>query len=111
MNFDQRATRKGKCGLVRVAPADASEKMRVKTSRELGALLRRARLAAKVTLPALAVKARLPKSLVSTLEHGKGNPGLSTLLKLSLALGIEITIGKRQTCANTFTDYQLRGGL
>lgn len=92
--FDQRSASNGKSGLMRVAPAGASEKMRAKTSRAFGALLRRARTAAGLTLPSLAAKARLPKSLISTIENGKGNPSLSTLRKLSRAIGVQITINE-----------------
>ena len=67
------------------------------SAKELGVLLRRARTDAGMTLPALAIKARLPKSVLSTIENGKGNPCLSTLHKLSWALVIQITINLAQT--------------
>ena len=66
--------------------------MCVTNSREFGAALRKQRTVADMSLPELAIKAQLPKSLLSTLENGKGNPSLATLHKLAKALNVEITI-------------------
>ena len=60
--------------------------------KNFGVFLRRARTAAGLTLPALAVEAKLPKSVISTIENGKGNPSLITLHKLACALGVQIKI-------------------
>lgn len=54
----------------------------------IAAALRRERLAAGLSLSALAEKAGLAKSTLSMLESAKGNPSIETLWNIATALGI-----------------------
>ncbi|MDQ1121828.1 helix-turn-helix domain-containing protein [Microbacterium trichothecenolyticum] len=64
--------------------------------RDLGAALRRARLAAGLTQEEVAVRARISLFTYQKLEKGESNPGtpanprLQTLLALSAALGVSV---------------------
>lgn len=66
-----------------------------RVQRAFGRSLRRARIAAGMTLPELATKAHLSKGLLSDIENGKGNPCLDTLHKLGWALNFVFTIPLR----------------
>ncbi|TKC90143.1 helix-turn-helix transcriptional regulator [Trinickia terrae] len=56
-----------------------------------GKALRSLRKARKATQRDLAVRARLDRSYISSLELGEASPTLDTLLALSRALGISLT--------------------
>lgn len=58
----------------------------------IAAALRRERLAAGLSLSALAEKAGLAKSTLSMLESGKGNPSTETLWNIATALGIPYSL-------------------
>jgi len=62
------------------------------TCKELGRIVREKRCNAGLTLPELARLSDLPKSTISKIENGKGNPSLSTIGKISDALQIMIMI-------------------
>lgn len=58
----------------------------------IAAALRRERLAAGLSLSALADKAGLAKSTLSLLESGKGNPSIETLWNIATALDIPYSL-------------------
>ena len=60
--------------------------------RTFGERLQRWRKREGLTLPQLAAKAKLSKGLLSKIEGGAGNPCLTTLKALAVALRIEICI-------------------
>lgn len=55
---------------------------------EIGAAMRRARVAAGLTVPALAEQAGVVVTTIRAYEHGRSLPGLWTLWHLADALGI-----------------------
>lgn len=64
---------------------------------DIGAAMRRARIGAGLTVPALAEKAGIVVSTVRSCEHGRALPGLWTLWHLADALGIGLDelVGRR----------------
>ena len=60
------------------------------TTRRLAATLRALREAHGLSIGALAQKARLSKSTVSTIESGEGNPSLEALWRLAAALDVPL---------------------
>ena len=59
---------------------------------QLGMTVKRHRKQQNLTLPALAKLAGLPKSTISKIENGKGNPTLFTIGQIADALQIIIVI-------------------
>lgn len=57
-------------------------------TKKLGAYIRVQRKTNKVTLPDLALAAGISKGGLSKIENGKGNPCLSTIMRISKALEI-----------------------
>lgn len=64
---------------------------------DIGAAMRRARIGAGLTVPALAEKAGVVVTTVRAYEHGRSLPGLWTLWHLADALdiGLDELVGRR----------------
>lgn len=62
------------------------------TPQRLARLIRHTRRAQGITLPALAERTGLAKSIIQKIEDGTGNPCLSTLRQLCRALNLTLTI-------------------
>lgn len=60
------------------------------TMQAVGALVRRLRVEAKLSLAALASAAELSPGLLSQIERGMGNPSFTTLIKLAHALDVPV---------------------
>ena len=56
--------------------------------RAIGAAIRSARLAAGLSMTALAEQCGVSQPYLSQLEHGKGSPSINTLYKIANALGV-----------------------
>jgi transcriptional regulator with XRE-family HTH domain len=56
--------------------------------RAIGAAIRAARLAAGLSITALAEQCGVSQPYLSQLEHGKGSPSINTLYKIANALGV-----------------------
>jgi len=66
-----------------------------RTSKQIGAIIRRARRNAGLTQADLGKKIGLRQATISKLENGGAATQLGTLLDALTALGLEITIDKR----------------
>jgi transcriptional regulator with XRE-family HTH domain len=55
-----------------------------------GYLVRRARLAAKLTQGELAERARMTRNFIGGVEHGRENPSLATMVLLAHGLGCDL---------------------
>lgn len=71
--------------------ARSMETPEMETSPELGLVLKKRRLQAKLTLDALARKSSVSKSMLSQIERGEANPSFSVLWRLTRALGMSLT--------------------
>lgn len=70
-------------------------KQSVRTAKQAGATIRRARRAAGLTQTELAKRIGLRQATISRLEKGEADTRLSTVLDVLSALGLEITIEER----------------
>lgn len=61
------------------------------TARQMGATIRRLRIAAKMSQAILARRARLTRVYVTRLEAGRQDPSLSTINALARALRVPVT--------------------
>ena len=66
------------------------------TPRELGALIRRARKARRLTQIELAAQANVSRSAVQRLEEGRGAANLATAFKLLHILSLDLAVTSRQ---------------
>ena len=71
--------------------------MMARDPRQVGAALRRARRAQKLTQAALARKAGVTQATISLLEGGMDGVKLRTITDVMAALGLEFMIGPRAT--------------
>lgn len=88
---------RGSHGDARVRPPDAGLTVDVDgppapTMQAVGALVRRLRVKAGLSLASLAAAAELSPGLLSQIERGIGNPSFTTLIKLAHAL--EVPVGR-----------------
>lgn len=80
-------------------------KQRARTTRQLGAIIRRARRNAGFTQAALGARVGLRQATISKLEKGEPATQLIVLLDALAALGLEIVIDKRgRTSARDLED-------
>ena len=70
-------------------------KQRARTTRQIGAIIRRARRNAGLTQTELGNRIGLRQATVSKLEAGEPATRLSTFLDALMALGLEVVIDKR----------------
>ena len=66
-----------------------------RTSKQIGAILKRQRRLLKLTQSELGAKARLRQATISELESGEPNASLGTVLDILAALNLEIIIRPR----------------
>jgi len=74
------------------ASYEAELRTEVREQIRLGHQLAAARTAAHLTQKQLAERAHVPQPEISRIERGLGNPTRDTLLKLTTAMGAQITI-------------------
>lgn len=67
--------------------------MNVKSSSEIGQIVRKVRRENHLTLDQLVVLSGISKGNLSKIENGQGNPSLDTLCRLARALNITLHIG------------------
>jgi transcriptional regulator with XRE-family HTH domain len=70
--------------------ADGADGAASPTMQAVGALVRRLRMAAQMSLASLAAAADLSPGLLSQIERGMGNPSFTTLIKLAHALDVPV---------------------
>ncbi|HEX3590010.1 MAG TPA: cupin domain-containing protein [Pseudonocardiaceae bacterium] len=73
-------------------PEGGAETPVTPTMQAVGALVRKLRVSANLSLASLAASAELSPGLLSQIERGIGNPSFTTLIKLAHAL--EVPVGK-----------------
>ena len=71
----------------------------VRTTKQLGALIRRARKRMGLTQTELGARAGLRQETISLIENGSGATRLDTLLSVLAALGLEMMIAPRTKAA------------
>lgn len=76
----------------------------VRTSKQLGAAIRRQRRILKLTQQELGDKIRLRQATISALENGKPGTRMRTLLDVLTALGLEIVVRQRSTSEKDIED-------
>ena len=69
----------------------------VRTSKQLGAAIRRRRRLLKLSQQEVGDKIRLRQATISALENGKSGTRMGTLLDVMTALGLEIVVRERTT--------------
>lgn len=71
-------------------------KTKVKTTRDIGAIIKEARLQRKMTLISLANKAGYSFETISSIEKNRWSPRIDTLLNVAEVVGVtmELTIDK-----------------
>ncbi|MEW8624628.1 MAG: helix-turn-helix domain-containing protein [Candidatus Thiodiazotropha sp.] len=79
--------------------------MTIRSSKDLGATIRRARKAQKLKQVDLAIKASLRQPLISELENGTTNATLDTVLKVLAALKLDLTVVSRRKASFDPTEY------
>lgn len=66
----------------------------IKSIADLGDAVRQQRTEANITQMELAEKVGCTRSIISNIEHGRGNTTLRILLNVMQALGLTLTAGK-----------------
>lgn len=75
-----------------------------RTSRQIGAAIRRRRRGAGLTQEALGARTRLRQATVSALENGEPGTQLGTLVDVMAALGLELVIRERTKADDRIED-------
>jgi transcriptional regulator with XRE-family HTH domain len=83
---------------------------RMTLAESFGKVLREARVRAKLSQEALALKADLDRTYVSLLERGLRQPSLATMLTLAGALGIRLTslVGRVEDAVTPYAHSKVR---
>ncbi|MBW9267267.1 MAG: helix-turn-helix domain-containing protein [Candidatus Thiodiazotropha sp. (ex. Lucinisca nassula)] len=79
--------------------------MTIRSSKDLGAAIRRARKAQKLKQVDLAMMASLRQPLISELENGTTNATVDTVLKVLAALELDLTVMPRRKASFDPTEY------
>jgi len=79
--------------------------MAIRNSKDLGAIIRKARLSKKLSQVELARIASMRQALISDLENGTTSATLDTMLKILAALDLDISIVPRKKAAFDPTEY------
>ncbi|MES9994206.1 MAG: helix-turn-helix domain-containing protein [Candidatus Thiodiazotropha sp.] len=79
--------------------------MAIRSSKDLGATIRRARKAQKLKQTDLAIRASLRQPLISELENGTANATMDTVLKVLAALELDLTVVPRRKASFDPTVY------
>lgn len=75
-----------------------------RTSKQLGAIIRRARKAAKMSQATLGEKAGIWQETVSKIENGQGSTKIDTILDILAALQLEIEVKRRRKVSTSLED-------
>ena len=75
-----------------------------RTSKQIGAAIRRCRRAAGLSQGQLGAKTNLRQATISALEHGEPGTELRTLTEVMTALGLEMVVRERSTAPATIED-------
>jgi HTH-type transcriptional regulator / antitoxin HipB len=67
----------------------------IRTSKQIGAAIRRCRRSAGLSQTQLGAKTRLRQATISALEHGEQGTQLRTLIDVMTALGLEMVLRER----------------
>ncbi|MGH7824410.1 MAG: helix-turn-helix domain-containing protein [Candidatus Binatia bacterium] len=76
----------------------------VRTSKQLGAVIRRRRRSAGLSQAELGAKTNLRQATISALEHGEAGTQLRTLIDVMTALGLEMVVRERSMAADKIED-------
>ncbi|MBT3013599.1 MAG: helix-turn-helix domain-containing protein [Candidatus Thiodiazotropha endolucinida] len=79
--------------------------MAIRSSKDLGATIRRARKEQKLKQTDLAMRASLRQPLISELENGTTNATMDTVLKVLAALKLDLTVVPRRKASFDPTEY------
>jgi HTH-type transcriptional regulator/antitoxin HipB len=79
--------------------------MAIRSSKDLGTTIRRARKEQKLKQAELAMRASLRQPLISELENGTTNATMDTVLKVLAALKLDLTVVPRQKAKFDPTEY------
>lgn len=79
--------------------------MAIRSSKDLGATIRRARKKQKLNQADLAMRASLRQPLISELENGTTNATMDTVLKVLAALELDLTVVPRRKASFDPTEY------
>jgi HTH-type transcriptional regulator / antitoxin HipB len=75
-----------------------------RTSKQLGAAIRRRRRAARLSQADLGAKTNLRQATISALENGEPGTQLRTVIGVMAALGLEMAIRERSRSGETIED-------
>jgi HTH-type transcriptional regulator/antitoxin HipB len=76
----------------------------VRTSKQIGAAIRRCRRNARLSQGAIGAKTNLRQATISALEDGKPGTELRTLIDVMTALNLEIAIRERSKASSNIED-------
>lgn len=79
--------------------------MAIRNRKDLGAAVRRARRAKKLSQADLASMASVRQPLISELENGTTSVTINTLLKVLAPLDLDLNLAPRQTASFDPTEY------
>ena len=79
--------------------------MTMRSSKDLGTAIRRARKAHQLKQADLALKASLRQPLISELENGTTNATMDTVFKVLAALDLDLTVVPRRKASFDPTEY------
>jgi len=81
--------------------------MKIKTTQDLGALVRDRRRALRWTLDDLAARTPMSRRWVADVEAGKSGIALGPVLSLLAVLDVEISASRKETSADEILDAHL----
>jgi HTH-type transcriptional regulator/antitoxin HipB len=76
----------------------------VRTSKQIGAAIRRCRRSASLSQAELAARTNLRQATISALEHGEPGTQLRTLIDVMTALGLEMVVRDRSKAATNIEE-------
>jgi HTH-type transcriptional regulator/antitoxin HipB len=76
----------------------------VRTSKQIGAAIRRCRRTAGLSQAQMGAKTNLRQATISALEHGEPGTELRTLIDVMTALGLEMVVRERSKAPGAIED-------
>lgn len=76
----------------------------VRTSKQIGAAIRRCRRSAGLSQAELGARTGLRQATISALEHGEQGTQLRTLIDVMTALGLEMVVRERSKATSNIED-------
>jgi HTH-type transcriptional regulator/antitoxin HipB len=76
----------------------------VRTSKQIGAVIRRHRRSMRLSQAELGAKTNLRQATISALERGEPGTELRTLIDVTTALGLEMVVRERSEAAEKIED-------